>query len=447
MIIMELRRTQKKEKYDNYNNKQVYDNYNKGNDNYNQGYDNKFDKGGNYYNKNYNNYDNNYYDDNYYNNSFYKGKNTKNNHQPNRYMSTGYEENTGYNENMGYDENLGYDENANNYNNKKGKKNKKNTIEDPYSQQQTESSAYNKGKSLEKANISGQASQNKNIDYLTVIYSLLTAAKEFIIEQIKTLKIKKAEIFIPKEVVYQLIVVIHKVENMKEIAELKSICHFGFPIEETRELKQLLNDGYSDKGLIKEILIKVEIKKILILYKFLDISIKKFKGVFYKLDLGQIDENIYSDFIYEEEKPSKKSAFNTESKEYKINNAFAQNKKKIFTSENFPDISSSQETNLNQRSKIVKLEELEEEKKNVASSFNQLFKPDKTQAENTHVQKQKQDFKTYVPPNEDKPKLKDILTHPNTSSKISKASNIKKSKPSGGMKLNKDRYDEMFPEA
>jgi len=243
-----------------------------------------------------------------------------------------------------------------------------------------------------------------------------------------------------------LIVVIHKIENIKENAELKSICHFGFPIEEARELKQLLKDGYSDKGLIKEILIKVEIKKILILYKFLDISIKKFKGVFYKLDLGQIDENIYSDFIFEEEKQLKKSAFNSEAKESKIKDAFVQNKKKIFTIENFPDYS-SQETNINQRSKMIKLENFEEEKKKDSSSLNNLFNPEKKPAENSHTHKPKQDFKPYAPPNEDKPKLKDILTHPNTSSKMSKASNIKKSKLSGGMKLNKERYDDMFPDA
>jgi len=96
---------------------------------------------------------------------------------------------------------------------------------------------------------------------------------------------------------------------------------------------------------------------------------------------------------------------------------------------------------------MIKLENFEEEKKKDSSSLNNLFNPEKKPAENSHTHKPKQDFKPYAPPNEDKPKLKDILTHPNTSSKMSKASNIKKSKLSGGMKLNKERYDDMFPDA
>ena len=60
-----------------------------------------------------------------------------------------------------------------------------------------------------------------------------------------------------------------------------------------------------EKPSIFKILNRIELKKNLILFKFLDIANKKFNGFFYKLDIEQIDENVYGEIVHEEKNKNK----------------------------------------------------------------------------------------------------------------------------------------------
>jgi len=74
-----------------------------------------------------------------------------------------------------------------------------------------------------------------------------------------------------EEIIYQMIVIIDRLENQK-ILELQSIINFGFDLEIVKEVRVLLLSGFYDKHSIKHALDRLDIKKILLLYKYLHIA-------------------------------------------------------------------------------------------------------------------------------------------------------------------------------
>jgi hypothetical protein len=231
------------------------------------------------------------------------------------------------------------------YGNKKGGKGKKNQ------QQQSQQSQYTNDNKFEvNYNVQNrfyiptepvepkriEVERPKNIDYLTVIIDLLSITKEFITQRLKTEDISRKDCIVPKEVTYQLIVIIDKIDNMKDIIEMKSVCHFGYPFNECKQIKELIIDGYVDKDLIFDIFKQVEFKKNFILYKFLDIADKKFNGLFYKLSIEQINEDLYGEFVQEKSKKKGLVFDNNKTKAFTNTTNSLKSNSKIFNDENFP---------------------------------------------------------------------------------------------------------------
>ena len=105
--------------------------------------------------------------------------------------------------------------------------------------------------------------------------------------------ISENEFILPAETTYQMIVIVDRLEKQKTL-ELQSLINFGFDLELVKEVRILLLSGFYDKESIKHILDRLEIKKILLLYKYLHIASNKLNGLYYKL--GKI--NFFEIFLF-----------------------------------------------------------------------------------------------------------------------------------------------------
>ena len=138
----------------------------------------------------------------------------------------------------------------------------------------------------------------KELDYEFLINYFLQLIKEYIISYIKKNKISEKEIYLPRETQYQMINIIDKINDNKKILELYNIQNFGISWDKINILKDFLIRGeqINENELFKE-LDTLGIKEILILFKYILISYKKICGSFYKLEIEEINENLYSYFF------------------------------------------------------------------------------------------------------------------------------------------------------
>ena len=267
-IEVEYRYENKNHKYNNY-----YNNFNNygykknrydGNDKWERGGRNNKRGRKNYYNNNYNNNDYNYNNNN---------KFDKNNNYSNLESNNIEEENAEYNN--------GINKNHNNSN--------------------TNEQRYNKGKRYNYRE--GENKNKKNIDYLFLFSFYLNIIKEFIINKIKSEKIQDKLVTLPKETIYQIIVMIDKLESNDKLLELTYLNNFGIDLEIHKQLKTIIQSNIlENEQNFKKILENLEFKKLLIIYKYLYICSKKVDNLFYKLDLEQIDEDLYEEFCQREKK-------------------------------------------------------------------------------------------------------------------------------------------------
>jgi len=121
-----------------------------------------------------------------------------------------------------------------------------------------------------------------NIDYKFVLKSWVFEIKDYLKEKISAEKIPESEFILPVETIFQMIIIIDKLEKQKML-ELQSIINFGFDLEIVKEVRVLLLGGFYDKDSIRDILVRLDIKKILLLYKYIHISSNKLNGLYYKL--------------------------------------------------------------------------------------------------------------------------------------------------------------------
>lgn len=121
-----------------------------------------------------------------------------------------------------------------------------------------------------------------NVDYKIVLKSWVMYIREYLKEKILSEKIPESEFLLATETIYQMIVIIDKLEKQK-LLELQSIINFGFDLEIVKEARVILISGFYDKETIKNILDRLDIKKILLLYKYLHISSNKLNGLYYKI--------------------------------------------------------------------------------------------------------------------------------------------------------------------
>ena len=131
----------------------------------------------------------------------------------------------------------------------------------------------------------------------------LNIIKEFIINKIKSEKIQDKLVTLPKETIYQIIVMIDKLESNDKLLELTYLNNFGIDLEIHKQLKTIIqSDILENEQSFKKILENLEFKKLLIIYKYLYICSKKVDNLLYKLDLEQIDEDLYEEFCQREKK-------------------------------------------------------------------------------------------------------------------------------------------------
>ena len=249
----------------------------------------------NNYNNNYNNY-NNYYRNNKGNNN--RGRGGKYNRRGN----TNYYNNSRYNNNVWNNKN----NNWNKYN--KGNSSLNNEEEEEknnnsYIQNQNYINEYsNKNdKNYNKKNYYNKEGENKkykkNIDYSFLFSFYLNIIKEIITNKIKSDNINEKNVRIPKETIFQIIVMIDKFESNDELLELKYLNLFGIDLKIHKILKSIFfSNTPENQQTFKKTLENLELKKLLIIYKYLYICSKKVDNLFYRLDLEQINEDLYEDF-------------------------------------------------------------------------------------------------------------------------------------------------------
>ena len=192
---------------------------------------------------------------------------------------------------------------------------------------------FNKNKG--KNNKNKEFKQNKNnrneknlndqkedsLDYEFIIQFFLKEIKNYITERIKIREVKEEEVQLPRETIYQLIRVIDTVDSNRKLLELSSIQNFGIPLESINKIKTIFFSNSNDN--LTNLFIEFDnltMKNMLIIYKYMSISLKKISGFFFKLDIEQIDEDLYEDFIKRKIQKEKKKEYNSNSLKTNNNN-------------------------------------------------------------------------------------------------------------------------------
>ena len=281
---------------------QYYDNrYN--NNNYNK-YEN--------YKKNYsNNYGNNKYNKFRWNdNKNIRGRGGKNK----RGNKNGYYHK--YNKNEYYQNNYYYNNEDANYNQQNYENNNNNEIiyynkYDNYPNKESENKHKHKNENYhnnKEEHHNNNLKLEKDVDYSFLFSFYLNIIKKFIKEKIISEKIKEKLVSLPKETIYQIIVMIDKFESNKKLIELTYLNNFGIDLNIHKQLKSIIQSSSPENEThFKNILKNLELKKLLIIYKYLFICSKKVDNLFYRLDFEQIDEDLYEDFVQRETKEDEKT--------------------------------------------------------------------------------------------------------------------------------------------
>jgi hypothetical protein len=223
----------------------------------------------------------NQYDDSYNDNYYYRGSKNK--------KRGGYEIHEKYNQGEQYD--------------RKGKTKDIMTELPEYNQGGLWVAEQNQRISNKQPEKETNALDSADVDYGFVFESYYKLLKDYIKTRIGKEKLKENEFIIPKETQYQLIIIIDKLGSQK-LAELQSLVNFGIDLDSFKDLKRIVGEGLKEDRELYRILDLLEFKKVLVIYKYFQISWKKIDNKFYKLgkfrnniDLDQIEESIYNEFV------------------------------------------------------------------------------------------------------------------------------------------------------
>ena len=202
-----------------------------------------------------------------------EGKNNYNNHNNDRDNKSNQNHINEYNALNDNNNN-----NSNNYSNKNGQKNYK-------------------GKYYNNKEGGNYHKHKKYIDYSILFSFYLTIIKEIITNKIKTENIEDKLVRLPKERIYQITIMIDKLESYNRLLQLTYLNFFGIDLAIQEQLKCAISSNTPEnEKIFKEIIKNLELKSQLIIYKYLDICTKKVNNSFYRLDLEQINEDLYEDF-------------------------------------------------------------------------------------------------------------------------------------------------------
>ena len=150
-----------------------------------------------------------------------------------------------------------------------------------------------------KHNKKGNIQQPQQYDYAFKFNHFVKLTKDYILNQkIKCDKVVESDFIIPKETQYQMIIIIDKIESDHKCMELPSIQNFGLSLDNISLITKCLTQGDKvDKEYYYSILDNLNIKTVLIVYKYFGICYKKVNKDFFKLELEQLNENLYSEFV------------------------------------------------------------------------------------------------------------------------------------------------------
>ena len=282
------------EYYDDENDKYYYKN-----NKFDNRYNNKYNEYGNY---KYNN--NGYYKYNKYgkneNNNNHRGRGGKNNRGNNRNYYNKYNNNWNQNNNYNYyNKNEQNDYNNNNYKEVEFELNDDNT--NKIYENKTQELTHNKGnhhKNYNESEKNKNKSNKKDIDYSFLFSFYLEIIKKLIKDKIIKEKIDEKSVKLPKETIYQIIIMIDKFDSYEKLLELTYLNNFGIDLDIHKELKLIISSNTPEnEEKFKNILKNLSLKKLLIIYKYLYVCSRKVDNLFYRLDFEQIDDDLYEDFV------------------------------------------------------------------------------------------------------------------------------------------------------
>ena len=243
------------------------------------------------------------------NNNNHRGRGGKNNRGNNRNYYNKY--NNNWNQNNNYDyynkQDKNYEQNDYNYNNYKQVEfelndDNTNKIYENKAQELT----HNKGNHHKNYNES-EKNKNKNnkkdMDYSFLFSFYLEIIKKLIKDKIIKEKINEKSVKLPKETIYQIIIMIDKLDSYEKLLELTYLNNFGIDLDIHKELKLVISSNTPEnEEKFKNILKNLSLKKLLIIYKYLYVCSRKVDNLFYRLDFEQIDDDLYEDFVERKKK-------------------------------------------------------------------------------------------------------------------------------------------------
>ena len=160
----------------------------------------------------------------------------------------------------------------------------------------------------------------RELDYEFILNFYLEIIKSYIIDLIKKNKVIDEEVMLPKDIQYQLIMIIDKITENSKYLDLYNLQNFGIDLEKINSLKDYLKSVEENyKNDFRKELESMSFKNILVLYKYLLIAYKKITGNFYKLEFEQINEDLYENFLPRKKNKNKKDNNN----KINYNNSYA----------------------------------------------------------------------------------------------------------------------------
>ena len=289
------------------NGEQVEDDYYYKNNKYDNKYNNKYNDYGNYNNNGYHKYNKYGKNDNYNNNRGRGGKNNRGNNRNyyNKYNNFWQHNNNNYNyynkQDKNYEQN---DYNNNNYKQVEIELNDDNANkiyeikkQEPKQNKEKYHNKYNENENYH------QKKYKKDVDYAFLFSFYLNIIKKLITDKIIKENIDEKLVKLPKETIYQIIVMIDKFDSNEKLLELTYLNNFGIDLNIHKELKSIISSNSEEnEKQFKDILKNMDFKKLLIIYKYLYVCSRKVDNLFYRLDLEQIDEDLYEDFVQRKKK-------------------------------------------------------------------------------------------------------------------------------------------------
>ena len=286
------------------------DEYQFKNNKFDNRYNNKYDDYGKY---NYNNkgYYNNYNKYGKYGNNNHRGRGGKNNRGNNRNYYNKHNNNNWHQNNNNYNYYNKQDKNyeQNDYNNKDYKEievelndDNTNKIYENKKQEHTNNKE-NYHKNYNENDSYYNKKYKKDIDYSFLFSFYLDIIKKLIKDKIIKENIDEKLVKLPKETIYQIIVMIDKFDSYEKLIELTYLNNFGIDLNIHKVLKSIISSNSPEnEETFKKILQGIELKKLLIIYKYLYVCSRKVDNLFYRLDLEQIDDDLYEDFVERKKK-------------------------------------------------------------------------------------------------------------------------------------------------